>query len=261
MKWHRIKAMLLNYMYITKHSPDRLFDVFYWPLLDILIWGFMTYYIQGISEFNILTAILGGIMLWVFLWRASQDIVVYLLENYWSRSIYHLLSTPIQKSELLVSLSLLGVVRSFFAFGVMALVSYLLYGFTLVTFNLWEFILFVSILFLFAWAIGLLICALVFIFGSRVQVLAWSFIWVLQPFSCVFYPLSSIPSWAQGISKVLPTTYVFEGLRASLHGTAVDLGGLTYALIASIVFIIIAGGVAVWAMNVAKKKGSFAKPE
>ena len=245
MKWHRIKAMLYNYWYITKHSPDRLFDVFYWPLMDILIWGFMTHFIQGISEFNLITAILGGIILWVFLWRSSQDIIVFLLENYWSRSVYHLFATPIRKSELMVSLSLFGIVRALFAFSVMLIMSTLLYGFDITQIALLDFVTFVSILFLFAWGIGLLISSLIFIFGSRVQVLAWSFIWILQPFSCVFYPLSALPAWAQGFASLLPTTHVFEGLRASLQGTALDISSMIYALSTSLVFIFIAGYLAV----------------
>jgi ABC-2 type transport system permease protein len=39
---------------------------------------------------------------------------------------------------------------------------------------------------------------------------------VLLPISCVYYPVSVLPLWLQTAAWVLPTTYVFEGLRGIL---------------------------------------------
>ncbi|MFH1275770.1 MAG: ABC transporter permease [Candidatus Woesearchaeota archaeon] len=261
MKLHRISAMLLNYYYGTIHSIDRLFDVFYWPILDIFIWGFMTYFIQGISEFNILSVILGGILLWVFLWRSSQDLVVYLLENFWSRNVYHLFASPLRTSELVVSLCIMGFIRSFIAFSVMAILSYLLYQFNIFTFNILHFLMFIGILFVFAWGIGMLISSFIFRWGTRVQVLAWSTIWIIQPFSCVFYPLSALPKWAAKIAYILPTTHIFEGMRASLNGLPINYYNLIYSLIFSIGFLLITASILAKAIRSSKRKGSLAKPE
>ncbi|PIN73656.1 hypothetical protein COV20_05530 [Candidatus Woesearchaeota archaeon CG10_big_fil_rev_8_21_14_0_10_45_16] len=261
MKLHRIKALILNYYYFSIDSLDRLFDVFYWPIMDLFIWGFMTFYIQGLSEYNVLNTILGGIVLWIFIWRSSQDMVVYILESFWSRSVYHLFSSPVQFSEIVASLFFLGIIRSLAAFLTMAVVSFLLYQFNVFAFNLLHFIMFVSILFLFAWAVGLLVSSFIFRYGTRLQVLAWSTIWIIQPFSCVFYPLSSLPSWAAKIAILLPTTHVFEQLRASIAGQPIDYYSLLYSLIVSIVFLIVAAFIAARALEKAKVSGSLAKAE
>ncbi|HIJ11278.1 TPA: ABC transporter permease [Candidatus Woesearchaeota archaeon] len=261
MRWHRIRALLQNYYYASLNSLDRIFDVIYWPILDIFIWGFMTLYIQGISEFNILNSILGAIVIWVFLWRASQDPVVYILESFWSRSVYHLFAAPVKVSELMVALSILGIVRSLIAFTVMISVSFLLYQFNFFAFNLGHFAMFIGILLLFAWGVGLLISSLVFRFGTRVQVLAWSTIWIIQPFSCVFYPVSALPVWAQKIAVLLPTTHVFEQLRASLAGNTINYGSLVYALVVSVLFTVIMAFVISRAIEKAKKSGRIAKAE
>jgi len=253
--------MLLNNYYITTSSADRLFDVLYWPVLDILIWGFMTYFISGISEVNILSFVLGGLLLWVFIWRSSQDFVIYVLENFWSRNIYHLYATPLRDSEMIVSLGILGISRSFIAFLLMNLISFALYQFNIFSFNLLHAAAFIGILMIFAWGIGLLITSFIFRFGTRMQILAWSTIWIIQPFSCIFYPLSALPTWAAKIAIVLPTTHVFEGLRASLAGQPLSTGSLLYALGFSIVFLIFSSWVIVRAIKVARSKGSFAKPE
>lgn len=261
MKLHRIKALLLNHFYYTINSADRIFDVIYWPVLDILIWGFMTYFIQGISSFNFVNSILGGIILWVFVWRSSQDLVVYLLESYWSRSIYHLFSSPVTPGELIISFTTLGLIRSFAAFTVLSTLSYLLYHFQILSMNLWHGAMFIGILLLFGWALGLLVGSLIFLFGTRIQVLAWSTIWIVQPFSCVFYPLSSLPTWAGKIAAIMPTTYVFEGLRASLQGLPLNYGNLAYSLSVAVLLLVINSCVLILSIRVAKKKGTFAKPE
>ena len=36
----------------------------------------------------------------------------------------------------------------------------------------------------------------------------------LAPFSCIYYPLETLPVWMQWIAQYLSTTYVFEGMRA-----------------------------------------------
>ncbi|MBS3116225.1 ABC transporter permease [Candidatus Woesearchaeota archaeon] len=261
MKFHRIKGLLWNYYYFSLNSLDRIFDVFYWPIVDILIWGFMTTYIKGISDFNIVNLILGGLILWVFLWRSSQDIVTYLLEHYWSRSLYHLFVTPVSSMEMITALAIMGIFRSMISFVVLSIFAYLFYQFNIFSVNPFHFMLFVSLLTLFAWGLGLLVSSLVFRWGSRIQVLAWSTIWILQPFSCVFYPLSTLPPWAMKIASLLPTTYVFEGLRASLTGEPVVYSQLLFAFILVIIFLMVVSLFLIKSIDSAKKKGSFAKPE
>ncbi|MBI2573665.1 ABC transporter permease [Candidatus Woesearchaeota archaeon] len=261
MKLHRVKAMLLNYYYFSLDSLDRLFDIFYWPIIDIFIWGFMTFYIQGLSEYNILNTVLGGIVLWIFLWRTSQDIVVYLLESFWSRSLYHLFSSPLKSSELLTSLLVTGFVRAFAAFGVMLSVSYLLYHFNVFIYNWFHFSILISILLIMGWGMGMLVSSFIFLFGTRVQVLAWSPVWVLQPFSCVFYPLSALPSWAAKIAIVLPTTHVFEQMRATVHGQPLNVPSVIYALVVSIIFLCIAAYIVSWAVESSRRNGKLAKAE
>ncbi len=260
MKWHRIKALLLNYWFISFSSADRLFDILYWPILDVLIWGFMTFFIQGLSDFNIINSIMGGIVLWLFVWRGSQDLVVYLLEFYWSRSVYHLFTSPIKKIELVTSLGILGIIRSLVSFAVVSIFGYALYSFNVFNFS-YKILFFIGVLFIIAWAIGLFIGSLVLRFGTRIQILAWSVIWIIQPFSCVFYPLSALPPWAASIASVNPLTTIFESMRVIIAGGNVELSVLWYPLIVGLIFLGLMSYVFSNAMNSARKKGRFAKPE
>src|SRR5579863_8131225 len=69
---------------------------------------------------------------------------------------------------------------------------------------------------LFGLALGVFTTGLIFRYTTRVQGLAWSFAGLLQPVSCVFYPLSALP--LRAVAWMLPTTHAFEEMRQVLAG-------------------------------------------
>ncbi|MFH1053328.1 MAG: ABC transporter permease [Candidatus Woesearchaeota archaeon] len=261
MKLYRINALLLKYYYITINSLDRIFDIFYWPLIDLVIWGFASAYIRDISSYNLLSMFLGGIILWLFVWRSSQDIAVYILEDFWSRNLYHVFSSPIKISEQVISVILLGFFRALITFVVLIILAFFIYSFNLFTIPLYFIAISIVLLSLFGWAMGLFVTALIFIYGKRIQVLAWSVVWVIQPFSCVFYPLSALPGWAVPIAKVLPTTYIFESLRSVISNNTINYYWLLYALIIDIIFLLIMFLFLRFAFDRARTTGLLAKSD
>jgi len=42
---HRINAMILRYWYLLISSWPRLLELFYWPVLQVITWGFLQLYI------------------------------------------------------------------------------------------------------------------------------------------------------------------------------------------------------------------------
>ncbi|MBS3175969.1 ABC transporter permease [Candidatus Woesearchaeota archaeon] len=258
MKWHRILALMLKYWYITIARADRLFDVFYWPMIDLVVWGFASKFITELSEVNLLSVLLGAVILWTFLWRASQDMSVYVLEDFWSRNLYHLFSSPIKVSEHIIAIILFGLGRSLVTFVFLAILAFALYAFNIFSIPLFFLIIAIFLLSLLGWILGLVITGLIFRFGQRIQVLAWSVVWILQPFSCVFYPLSALPPWAAAIARVTPSTYVFENLRNILAQRPLDYGGLGYALIVEVIFLLLASWYLKKSFDAAKKSGLLA---
>ncbi len=261
MKLYRINALLLKYFYITVHRMDRLFDIFYWPLVDLTIWGFTSSFITDISHQNLLSMLLGGVILWVFVWRASQDIAVFVLEDFWSKTLYHLFSSPVRVSEHVVSILLLSLIRSLMTFGVLSVLAGLIYAFNIFSINIWFIAVAGFLLTLFGWVMGLFVTSLILRYGQRIQVLAWSIVWVIEPFSCVFYPLSALPSWAAAIARLLPTTYVFENLRSFLSTGAVSWSGFSYALAVNLVLLAAVGLLVRASFLHAKRTGILVKGE
>jgi ABC-2 type transport system permease protein len=97
--------------------------------------------------------------------------------------------------------------------------------------------------------------AVILRFGHAAEALIWGTPFLLQPISAVFYPLAVLPPWLRTISKLLPSTYVFEGMRATLESGRPAMGALVPALALNAVFLLIAGAFFGWMMKRVREKG------
>jgi ABC-2 type transport system permease protein len=261
MKLHRIQALLMKYIYISINRWDRLLEVIYWPILDIFIWGFMSIYIRKISDVNILSMILGGIILWVIVWRGANDIGIFILEDYWSKSLYNIFSSPLKLPELIIAIISFGLIRALFTFSVLALLVLALYGLNIFSLGFVVLPVFIVSLLIFAWALGIFLSGFILRWGGRVQVLAWSVVFLIQPFSCVFYPLSALPGWAQKVALTFPSTHVFEGMRAAMAGNPLPMKEMFFGVVVSIIFFMLCTFFFYSNYWEARKKGTLAKAE
>lgn len=261
MKWNIVSGLLLKYWYITINRMERMFDVFYWPLISLLIWGFTTYYIRDFAGPDILVFFIGGTILWVFLQRAMQDICIYVLEDFWGWNLYNLFSSPLTWKELLFSVVLFGLIRALATFFFLVLIAFLLFAFNIFSAGIFTIALYALGLLIFGWAIGIFVAGLIFIKGLKIQVFAWSFAWILQPFSCVFYPLASMPLWLQKVSLLFPTTYIFEGMRYSIKTGLMSWGDFAFAMIINIILLAVVCWFFKQALNYSKKKGILTRRE
>ena len=75
---------------------------------------------------------------------------------------------------------------------------------------------FFAVLLVMGWALGLAICGMILRHGMGAESLAWLAVFTLSPISAVYYPVSILPHWLQHVAWGLPSTYVFEGMRAVL---------------------------------------------
>jgi ABC-2 type transport system permease protein len=112
---------------------------------------------------------------------------------------------------------------------------------------------------LFGWAVGLFTAALILRFGQAAEALVWGVPFVLQPFSAVFYPVDAMPGWARAAALTLPSTHVFEGMRAVLSGEGVR--GATLATAFSLNALYLGAGAAFfgWMLKRVREKGYLGK--
>jgi ABC-2 type transport system permease protein len=213
----RVWAMLLRYLYLLRSSWPRTLELLYWPTLQVLVWGFMSQFLYHNSTYiaRAFGVLLGAVMLWDLLFRSQLGLSISFLEEMWSRNLGHLFVTPLRAYEWVVSLLAMSVIRVAIGIVPAALLAIPLYHYSIFAMGL-PLIAFVVVLMVMGWALGLAICGLILRHGMGAESLAWTVIFALSPVSCVYYPVSTLPSWLQPVAWCLPQTYVFEGMRAVL---------------------------------------------
>ncbi len=215
--FRRIGAVFMRYFY-TVLGMHQMSELFFWPLIDILLWGLTTAWLQQQQQqaSNLSLVILTGLIFWQIVTRATSDISVNLLQEFWNRNLVNLFSTPLTETEWALGSILLSIFKIFISLAFGALVIYLLYALNVFTIGIY-FLPFAGSLMMSGIALGFLASCVIIRWGQKLEILAWVGPFFFAPFSAVFYPLSSLPEWAQAISAGIPMTYIFEGMRLVLQ--------------------------------------------
>jgi ABC-2 type transport system permease protein len=48
--WGHIRALVLRYTFLYTRSVPRVAEMFFWPVMDLLVWGFITVYLQRLQH-------------------------------------------------------------------------------------------------------------------------------------------------------------------------------------------------------------------
>jgi ABC-2 type transport system permease protein len=227
MRVRPVAGILLRQFYLIRGSPIRSLPMFAWVAIDIVVWGFITRYLNSMAagRFNYVPSLLGAVLMWDFFTRIMQGVSTAFLEDVWSRNFLNLFATPLTISEYILGLVLTSMGTSAVGLAVMLALAMAVFGLSF--FSLGALLVpFLLVLFAFGIALGVLASALVLRLGPASEWLVWPLPALLSPFVGVFYPLSTLPRWMQDVGHLLPPSYVFEGMRAVLSGRALPGGGL-----------------------------------
>lgn len=215
MHFKRTAAIVLRQSYLIRGSFSRVFPLFAWVAIDMVLWGFITRYLNSVtsSGFNFVPMLLGTVLLWDFLVRVMQSVTMAFFEDVWSRNFLNIFATPLSIADYLGGLVIVSVLSSVLGLFVMIVLATTLFGLSFFAYGL-MIVPFLIVLFLFGIALGILGSAVVLRFGPASEWFIWPVPAVIAPFAGVFYPLSTLPMWMQCVSYLLPPSYVFEGMRA-----------------------------------------------
>ncbi len=234
--FRRILALVVRYFYLVQTSWPRLLELVYWPTMQMILWGFLNQFLATQSAWVAQGAgiLIGAVLLWDVLYRAQLGVSVVFFEEMYSRNLGQLFVSPLRPLELAASLLTVSLFRTLFGVGSAALLAILLYHYSIFDLGL-PLLAFFTNLIIMGWSIGLMVVALVLRFGLGAEGLAWAVIFAVAPFSGIYYPLSVLPGWIQPAARALPSSHVFEGMRAlvregvfrhDLFWNAVALNGL-----------------------------------
>lgn len=240
MKLHKIYGIILRYLYLFRHSFDRLSDAFYWPTIDLLIWGLASTYFKNYNPeaSQIVIIIVSGILFWIIVWQGQYQISINLLEELWNKNLLNIFAAPVTFAEWITSLIMIGIIKALVSFSFASFLAYFLYHLKIFTYGFYL-LPFALILIMTGWWVGFFVSGLILRFGKKIQILGWAFVSVLYPFSAVFYPVSTLPDWAQGVSRLIPISYVFEGARSIIEHGTLDVNMIYIGIALNVIYIIL----------------------
>jgi ABC-2 type transport system permease protein len=252
----RVLALLSRHMYLYKRSFARMLEIFYWPFLDLVVWGFITIYLEkvGMQVHGAVTFFLGALILWDVLFRAQQGIAISFLEEMWARNLMNLFASPLTVGEYLLATMTMSVLKVTAVGSLMMLFAWIFYSYDILRMGL-SLLPFILNLVVSGWIIGVLTTSIIMRFGQQAEVLAWGMVFLFQPISCVFYPIEVLPPILQSIAWLVPPAHIFEGMRAVLTTGTVPVTHLLWATGLNFGFLVIIVAWFYHTFNVCKDHG------
>lgn len=256
----RVYAIFIRQVYLIRDNLTRLFQMFIWIAVDILLWGFVSKYLTTVAgpQFNFVSVLLGAVLLWDFLIRVMQGTTTAFFEDVWARNFLNIFASPLSVSEYITGLVLAGVGTSILGLILMLILAAIIFGFSILIYGA-SLALFLIILFLFGIALGIIGVSIVLRLGPSAEWFVWPIPAIISPFVGVVYPLATLPHWMQIIGQFLPPSYVFSGIRTIVNGGTLSVPTLIFGIILSLVYILLAYGIFVMTYRKAVRTGLIAR--
>jgi ABC-2 type transport system permease protein len=253
----RIYGLFLRHFYLITRSFPRILDLIYWPSIQITLWGFISNFFADYSTYynGAVGVILSCAILYDFLFRTSIGFNMLFLEEIWSRNFTNLFIAPMKISEIIVSLVFTALIRALIGLVPAILLTSPLFGISLLDLGIPLAFLFLS-LYVFGITLGLFVSAGLLRFGPSFENIAWSTMFLLAPFGCIYYPVETLPEIFQSIAYALPLVYIFEETRNILVNQSVNYENIIQALYLNCAYLIAAISVFYYSFDKAREKGT-----
>lgn len=254
----RISGIIIRHYFLSLRQLERFFDLLISPILMVVLWGFMTSYVQGLQSNTLTAFLLGGILLWIIFEKVGTDIGVNFMFDIWDRNLINVLATPLTFAEYLTALVIISLIKISVSFSMMCLIAAFFYHFQITSLGV-GLALFAINLFIFATSFGIFNIGLVLRFGHSIGPLTWIIPFLVQPFAAVFYPISVMPEIFQHIASFIPLSYVFEGMRFMFKTGQFNSQLFWMSLTLNSIYFVLSVGFFTWILKSALKSGRLVK--
>src|SRR5262252_3950023 len=136
MQLNRTFAVVLRHFYLMRGSPARVLPLFAGVGIDMVLWGFITKYLNAITSagFDFVPVLLGAVLLWDFFIRVMHGVTMAFLEDVWSRNFLNFFATPLEISEYVGGLVISSIGTSSVGLVVMIVLASVIFSLSFVGF-------------------------------------------------------------------------------------------------------------------------------
>ena len=213
------------------------FELLFWPVVGVLSIGLMSKFLQLTPDQT--SFVLVGTLALSVVNVCQLEVAYAVLLDVWSKSLKHQFLAPIGVRHLTIGSWLVGVARGFTVFVLLAVLGWWVFDFRVFDPGWRALAMFLLGCFLTAWVVGVAVCALITLFGSRAEAFAWASVNLVLVLAGIYYPVSVLPDSVALIARAIPLTYFLDAYRvhygfpSEFHAplaTGLALSGLYAAL-------------------------------
>lgn len=252
----RIQAVVLRHIFLLRTSWPRVFELMYWPTIQMILWGFISGFFADHSSYVAQTVgvLIAAVLLWDVMFRGQLGFSMSFVEEIWSRNLVNLAVSPLSAGEYLVALTVMSLLRTLLGVLPAAGLAIVFYEYSIFTLGL-PLVAFFALLLVASWSLGMVVAAIILRAGEGAIGVAWIIVFLIAPVSAIYYPVSALPAWLQPVAWALPTAPVFEGMRAIILDQTLRADLLVHAALADAVYLGLGAAIFLWSFRVARRRG------
>lgn len=235
----RILTLTDRFVALHVRNPARSLDLFFWPVMELFVWGFFTVYLSREVPGGyrpLLISLLSGLIFWDILFRSQQAVSLAFMEELWTRNVLNLFVSPLRMWEWVAATCVYGLLKTGFIVALLIALAAGLYAFEPSALG-FAFAPMAFNLLLMGWGMGLFTTGLLLRWGHSAEALIWGVPFLIQPFSAIFYPLDVYPAWLKPVCLALPSTHVLESMRAMVRTGDYSWTSFAAALALNLVYL------------------------
>jgi ABC-2 type transport system permease protein len=244
----RLWAYAARNLTMARRNVFFVFELTFWPGVAIVSHGLLTQFLELTPETT--AFILVGTVALSTVQVCQLDVAYAVLFDIWSKSMKHQFLAPVRIHHLALGSWLVGVARGLVVFALMAFVGNRAFGFDFMGAGPASLGVFLLGCFLSALVIGLLVCSLVLLFGTRAETSAWAAVNFFVMLAGIYYPVSVLPGWGAAVSAAIPLTYFLDAFRAGYGFPSEFATPVLTGLALSVLYVALAH----WALGAAVKR-------
>ncbi|MCX5922687.1 MAG: ABC transporter permease [Candidatus Dependentiae bacterium] len=253
-KFSRAWTVVLRYLYSHRNGMSSLFDYFYWPLIDMLIFGFVGTSLSTQQNSTVVINLIAGLILWQVSFRTHLEVSRNLLQEIWDENLVNFFATPLTIAEWIVGLMMTGLLGTLITVPYGALLMKLIFNLNLFSIGI-SLLPLILLLVVSGWVLGFIASGFLIYWGQRIETIVWAIGWLPAPFCSVYYSVDILPHWMQIVSKCLPMTHAFEGMRYALTMGQIPYWHIAVSFTLNVVYLILALGFFMHMLRKSKAQG------
>jgi ABC-2 type transport system permease protein len=252
-----VGAFALRNLQMASRNVFLIFELLFWPVQGVLMIGLMARFFQMTPEQT--SFVLIGQIAFSTVNVCQLDVAYAVLYDVWSKSVKHQFLAPVGVRHLTLGAWAVGILRGLVVFALLALCGRWAFGFNAFAAGPGPVAAFLLGCFLTAWAVSVLVCALIMLLGAKAETAAWATVNAVLTLAGIYYSVAVLPEPIAALAAAIPLTYFLDAYRAYYGFPAEFAHPIASGLALAALYVILSHWALVAAVRMARRSGLLLK--